>query len=216
MKFLKKLFKLPSPVELGMSKTNALPMRRFDPFNKDFCWEDWERYVAKHYPVRNLFKQIFKWFGQKKFNTEERWYRFTSRHFKKQHLLDLRQGYNGYDVYEYGYCGPVERILYANFNILKEFIEKEKPPRPEDIPKEFEDQIRTHTEMYDLYDYWMVRRKKEDDKVNFIFNRMKSYPKEDKVYKAISYRWLKAREAFEAEEQRNLERLIKIRRSMWQ
>lgn len=216
IKWLRKKIKPPGPKELGWSKINALECRSFSPHTKNKTWEDWTEYVKEHYPIRYRLQEIFRWFGQRKYNLEMDWYKFKSRFFTKQHLLDLRQGYNGYDLYEYGYLDPSEGILYASFNTLKEFVEKEKPLRPEDYPDDEQNKNwkKASEEIYDLYDYWMNRRAQADKASNNLYKKIKfSKNKEETI--SLRKEWMAAKDAFDKEEQDNLERLIKVRNFMW-
>lgn len=209
-------FEPPDPKELGWSETNALEMRHFSPFTQGKTWEDWHDYVKEHYPYRYKIYQFFRWLGKKKYNFGMRWYLFKSRFFIKQHLLNLNQSYNGYDVYEYGYCDPSEQVLYANFNILKEFVEKEEPHKPEyyDDDEHGKEWAEASREIYDLYDYWMVRRAANDRVATDYYEKFKEAKTKEESEK-IRNDWMKAKDAFDDEEQRNLERLIKVRRFMW-
>lgn len=216
IRWLRKKLGPPGPKELGWSKINALESRHISPHTKNKTWEDWYEYVKEHYPIKYRFKKIIDWFSQKKYNLGMRWYEFKSRYFKKQHFLDLRQGYNGYDLYEYGYLDPCEKILYASFNTLKEFVEREEPLRAEDYP---DDEMSKHwkeaaAEIYDLYDYWMNRRAQADKKANALYDQMKSSQDEEKTSR-LREEWRVARDSLEKEEQANLERLIKVREFMW-
>lgn len=220
IRWLRKKLGPPGPKELGLSEHNALESRMFSPHTKGFTWEDYDEYVAKHFPVRNAIRNFFRWLGQKKYNAEMRWYEFTSRYFKKQHLLDIRQGYNSYDLYQYGYCDPCEKILYASFNILKDFVEKEEPLRPEAYSSDNGLNQRwkeVSIEIYDLYDYWMVRRAAQDKEIYKLARVRDNFrsPEDEEEYQQAVKVWREAREAFEKEEQANLERLIKVREFMW-
>lgn len=50
------------------------------------------------------------------------WYWFKSKYIRRDHLLDLRN-----PEYRWGWVDRSERLVYANFNLLKEFIERERP-----------------------------------------------------------------------------------------
>ena len=56
-----KLFKLPSPLQLGMtgdSKYDALPMKMFQHRGDTTpTWEDWDARVKKDYPIRYFFAE---------------------------------------------------------------------------------------------------------------------------------------------------------------
>ncbi len=114
---------------------------------------DWDEYMdlradwARKHPIRNFiydnWDQPWVWLKNS--------YRFIrSRYFKRHHMLDLRN-----KEYEWGYCDPVQQILYANFAILSKFVESGEMSWvvwDEEIEKE----------IMALYDWWTKTYNEED------------------------------------------------------
>ena len=168
------------------------------------------------------------------------WYRyfrplrvFLNTYIKRRHMLDMRNKVHGYPG---GYMDPSEQIFYASFAILKMFVEREKPfdvygLKIVDGRVAFQDQGMPeqdayYQELYDLYTWWTVGRKKEEDVNAELGTKVKyhSEPAEvDPVYGQLFSlkwtgpfdEWVKANDAFEARDQEMLERLIKIRKYLW-
>jgi hypothetical protein len=87
-------------------------------------------------------------------------------------MLDLRQPKTAddSDLYRYGWLDTDHRILYANFNLLVEFVQKEMKqlyyPSEEEIAKEsnpecaeiLQQQRDNYIAIAKLYSYWTVER----------------------------------------------------------
>ena len=99
MFLLKKIFKLPSPQDLGRSDCNALPSRNFTPDCEGYTWEDWREEVKKKYPIKYFFSETMVDFI--KYNMYYPIYRPIKdtkyclvSHLvpgRRYHILDLRQ-----------------------------------------------------------------------------------------------------------------------------
>jgi hypothetical protein len=137
MLILRKLFKLPSPKDLGRSEYNALPSREFTPDVEGYCWEDWHEEAKRLHPIKYWIAEtagdFFRykiWLPIKRpFSDAHYW--FVS-HFipsRRYHWLDLRQpckkgDARNIDCYRYGWADVPEKMLYAMFNLLKEYFDE--------------------------------------------------------------------------------------------
>lgn len=135
------------------------------------------------------------------------------------HILDLRKSGNDYT---YGWRDTDSRMLHACFLLLVEYVEKEKPF--EVIDWSWDDKTKqVGLEIKDLYEWWTIRRpsakkqlaadwENEPERTQFI-------PREDggiQIKSPASHKSLLQREQdLDADDQTNLERLIKIRGFLW-
>lgn len=151
------------------------------------------------------------------------WYWFKCNFIPKHryHILDLTKGGNGYS---YGWRDTDTRMLQACFLLLVEYVECEKPFEVADwqfneVTQEKEREIK------ELYHWWKTGRA---EKRAALTKEWDSLPPEDgsrlipvegggyRIHIPDSHRVLNAKEdALEEEDQRNLERLIKIRGWLW-
>ena len=106
------------------------------------------------------------------------------RTWKRQHLLDLRDEGNNYSA---GYCDIREKVLLANFKLLRTFVEQEIQRIDWDDTAEYQ---KVRAEIDALYHWWTVER---PGKIT------------DFIYDA---NW-------EAQEEEMLLRLIKVRAYLW-
>src|SRR5271170_3121827 len=99
MLFLRKLCKLPSPVDLGWSQSNALEDEMFSDEPTGKTWQDWNKTVKEMRPVRYWISETFGDFVRYKIwlpivqpiENARYWlvsHLVPSRRF---HMLDLRQ-----------------------------------------------------------------------------------------------------------------------------
>lgn len=154
---------------------SSLPMRCFSETN-DFCWEDWHKKMKLEHPIKYFILESFPLFWHVKVsrNIEEAWYWIKCHTYKKYHLLDLRQ-----PDYKYGWADVREKIVFALFNLLQQYVDKElggleKAKEHLDWLKtieEFppEEQIRVVQKAIELYEWWNVDRInliKEQEKAN--------------------------------------------------
>ena len=136
MLFLRRFLKLPSPVDLGRSEYNALPSRKFTPDVEEYSWEDWHIEVKKLHPIKYWFAETFGDFLRYKiwlpltrpFTDFHYW--LVSHTIRRYHMLDLRQpiircGLSNYDAYRYGWVEVCDKMAYAMFNLLKEYLDAE-------------------------------------------------------------------------------------------
>lgn len=151
----------------------------------------------------------------------EAWYWFKCNVFPQHryHILDLRKGS---DDYTHGWYETDQRMLQACFLLLKEYVEKEQPFK--NIDWDHDDTTRAVAkEIGELYTWWTITRpivKKQisrewaetKERIEFIKNEKGLYiistPESHK-------KLIEAERNLQATEQRNLERLIKIRGHLW-
>lgn len=154
---IKKIFTLPTPVELGKSSTNSLPSRRLNHISNEYTWQDYDADLKKHYPIKYFFyEQIIFWI---KYNIVLRLsqiaYWLKSHTYRRYHIIDIRSGH--YNNYRYGWIDSDYKILLSNFKILCDFMEKEKPG--ENVNWYSDDAlIIAWEELEDLYCWWIKER----------------------------------------------------------
>ena len=235
---MKNPFKLPSPKELGISQSNALPLRDFTPWEKGTTWEDYDLLLKEKYPIRFfLFKTLYKFI---KYNIyfsiknpiSDGWYWIKSHTYKRHHLLDLRQPpiqgeIKNIDYYRYGWCDVPEKMLYAMFNLLKEYFNEE----PYDLTTTYSrDEIEADPalksqqfhfdEAKALLHWWEVERKADINNIDKLLESWSRVRSDDIIpndpvtqiyWKAL----LKAEEDFEKKTDEMIARLMFIRRGLW-
>lgn len=237
---LRKLFKLPTPKQLGKSEYNALPMRDFTPWEKEYCWEDYYDQLKAEYPVRYFLAETLPKFIRYKMYfpiavpVSNAWYWFKS-HFmpgKKYHLLDLRQpcvkgGIANFDCYRYGWCDVPEKMLYAMFNLLKEYFDEE----PYDLTKDYtEEEIEAdeglkqqqfcYNEAKAILYWWQVERKEElavQRQLTHEWSELRHTDTgpDNPVTLALLEKSRLAEEEFQNKTDEMIARLMKIRRTLW-
>jgi len=176
-----------------------------------------------------------------KFKIKQAWYRcirplrlFFRTHISRLHLLDMRSKMHDYIG---GYVDPSEQVLYANFAILKTFVEREKvfqflglqivngKVTGRDIGDDPD--IPYYQEIYDLYEWWTCTRNKESLALSELSSRvtysMVETADKDPTYgKLYQVEWkgphkehTDAQQAFDDRDDEMLLRLIKVRRQLW-
>ncbi len=214
--FIRKLFRWEVP--------RALPMRRFTP-TVEFTWEDWEARMRSQYPIRYfLCETVPRYFGYKWHCLDQWLYWLKSVTYKKRHLLDLRQPKDSplAHSYRYGWCDIVNRMPYAMFNMLIDYVEKELGG-PEETQKFIDElksregpphQIHTMEEALRIYKWWKVDRiaklKAQDDIYTEWY--LKIHSSEGKV---LFDKMHEEEEAFENELDDMLKAMVDIRRGLW-
>lgn len=227
MKLLKKLVGMldpPSPKDLGWSESGALGMRSITPFQPGKTWEDWHKYVRKHYPVRSALMGtkaylVRKW---KRLGDVVYWIKCHTLPSYRFHLLDLRD-VDPIRPYTYGYISPGDAIELAAWVCLKRYVERARDPADWATPEQLEDDVKQQKADFDeaeaLYIYWTKERKELRDRTMSLFHKMEAESKEalkttkepTEEYNLARQSWLESHdlEAQRAEEM--LLRLVKIR-----
>lgn len=227
-KLKKKLYGLPSPIELGWSKHNALEDEDFSPDPKGKTWQDWHRHVKQLHPVRYFIVESvpkfwrYKIYWPIKRPIEKAHYWLVSHLIpsRRYHMLDLRQP----GGYQYGWNDVPEKMLYAMFNLLGEYLNKEQPF---DLSDSYtEEQIEADPgmklqqgslcEARAIYHWWTVGKKQEEDAISdqqdIWWKARKAKDPEAETH------FTKLNEMKEAQENKTDEmiaRLMKIRRGLW-
>lgn len=223
-----KIFRLPSPSELGMtdSEYDALPMRDFQKIGDPTpTWEDWEERVKKDYPIRYFFAEgMIPWIKRMYRRYVEDpiyWIKCHILPKYKYHLLDLRQPKENGE-YRYGWLDADHQMEYALFNILNRFVEKEMPnwycPSEEDIQTDphLTHQRNLWMEAKNIHYWWNVERKRQDKKHAELVSK---WYEARHINAADSHKlWdqmNKAEQEMEDKKDEMIARLLKIRRSLW-
>jgi hypothetical protein len=237
MQFFKKIFNLPSPKKLGWSDDNALEMREFSDEPKGKTWEDYDEYCAEHYPIKYFFVKTLAdfiryniWF-KIKVPADKAWYWFVS-HFvpsRRFHMLDLRQPCNkedisNYDCYRYGWADVSTKMLYAIFNLLGEFLNKENVHdltgfySREEINND--EGLKAQQDAIDearvIYNWWVVERREEQRHISNMLNTWCEAKKTKDPKKEEYWNTLNALEKdLEEKTDAMIARVMKIRRTLW-
>ena len=234
MSFFKNLFKLPGPRELGMSDYDALESRDLTPDCTGPTWEDWHEKVKSMYPVRYwLLESAPSWFK------EHIWWKISmpmSKFYYKlkchlvpsyrYHFLDLRQPRNEDDIdhYRYGWRDVPEKMLYAIFNLLGEYLNKENPHdltdsySREEIEADagFKAQQDAIDEARAIYAWWTTERKLDYKKYNGLLSYWSVIRKSNREEADLIFKQMKNQEEYiESKTDEMIARLMKIRRTLW-
>lgn len=220
---IKKMIFLPTVMDLGWSKMNALPMRGLGAREGDRTWEDYHELMKMQYPVRyflfDTLPRLFRWHVAHPLGNAKRFI----KHFiwKRTHLLDLRQRswVPGCDEYDWGYIDPRETMLYSCMTCLGRFIEEtdaknhlewlklELMKTTEDMGRGIiEDSIALYTEALAIHRWWT-----SDRKAKFLAMQLSDKYQTTEERQETFSKW----DAFEAEEDEMLVRLMRIRRGLW-
>ena len=170
--------------------------------------------------IRDIYEYSWLWYIVSSIK-DAVWYPIIYRTPRRYHILDLRDGGNGYDI---GWHDSDSQILQANFLILKNFVEKEKPFNH--IDWDYDDEYRKlGQEIKDLYDWWTVERAKEHAALAAEWNKLDlswhTEPTENGLYHRMVWTGDDTKDLHQREEELQekdtemLIRLMKIRRSLW-
>ncbi len=129
-------------------------------------------------------------------NTALYWIRTHT--YDKYHLIDCRN-----EFYDWGYCDPVNLMLYAPMKILVDYIELEKPFNH--FLWESKEDLHVCYEMKAIYWWWKFERANEQKALNDMLD-IKA-----KNYKA----WAKEQTRLNKKDIDMLVRLVKIKDYMW-
>lgn len=215
MNFLFKLLKIPNPKQLGKSYPQ---LRASLGLNKGlYTWEQYYKEIKEKYPIRYFFaKTLYSFIRYKIWNKVYLimellwWFRYNFIPSYKYHFLDLRQP-KGFDEYRYGYRDMPEKMLYANFNLLKEYLKDSSWDLSSEVGLEevLNDKHLLKSYLVEkeakLLNYWWVKIRK-DDHLNLEKMRLE---------KGYVVEYYEAADKFEAKEEEMLIRLMKIRKHLW-
>jgi hypothetical protein len=233
MLYFQKIFKFPNPKQLGMSKhCNAMPMKDFGDNDGSPTWEDYEDYLKKTYPAKFFFAStlpsflMHTWLKLLGWKLQDFKYWFISFVIQRDHMLDLRQPKRNkqfdIDYYRSGYIDTDTKMVYAMFNLLTNFVEKQLVhmyfPTQEDIAREphLQSQLDQNNEILAIYHWWSKDRKFEckegDEALTKWHNAKKSKsPNTNQLWEELKS--IDKRNEDKLEEM--LIRLLKIRKYLW-
>lgn len=211
MKFINKIIKqlkLPSPVDLGWSKSNALALRSITPNTKEYTWEDYHFLIKEKYPIKYyIYHTIPFWYRVNiRIPISHKYYKLRDL-FDRQHLLDLRQQTENCldcDYYQGGFITYHDKIIYALFNLLTAFYDKHWEEMYDPSELEIQENAsllqfkNAKNEVKELAMWWRIERKND---YNIIFSNDKNICNDQKEKLMLS---------FEEKEEEMCIRLIKI------
>lgn len=194
-------------------------------------WEEWGGWYAenkKKYPIKYFLSEtIPRWFAVKiTMRLSHYKYWLVSHTIRRYHKLDLRQPFTDTeDDYRWGWVDEDAQLLFANFNILCNYVRAINNPKycnfnysDESLKKleehESFEQIKHLKEVKVLYEYWTIHRKEKLRKRAALLHEWAVNKKNDTDKK----RWNALQEyekEIDNEEEEMLIRLIKIRKGLW-
>jgi len=232
---LRKLFNFPKPSHFREDvHDHALPSREFSPElgPEEYCWEDYYADLKREYPIRYFFAETladflrFNVINPVKRPIKDAWYWLKCHVVPKHryHMLDLRQP----SGWQYGWLDIDHRMLYANFNLLNEFVKHEMPnmycPTLEECEDEYcgaanKAQRDAYFEIQALHKWWNVERKEDEKKCQELVDVWHDRKYKQKIFDEETDRLFKehldADKAALDKETEMLIRLIKVRKSLW-
>jgi hypothetical protein len=227
-KLYKKLFKLPSPIELGWSKSNALGMRSLKSSNQDKTWEDYEEYCKKNHKIKSFLQYTV-------YDNISGWYYSSSRYIshlkdkyiRKPHLLNLSGNLLEHNYkYKTGYLDPDSQLLLSFITIVNNYVKELSESRYhyslDSVPLEYdpesdgdkecwEEKQKHYKTIKEAYYFFNVERPRilqeiEDsykpglEKEDRLENSYKIYNKEKDLYEL---------------ENKHMKAVIEVRKGMW-
>jgi hypothetical protein len=234
MLFLRKLFKLPSPIDLGWSTTNALESAQFSDEPKGKTWEDWRATVKEMHPIKYWCAETAPDFARyniwlpvaRPIENVRYWLVSHLIPSRRYHMLDLRQPCikDSQDCYRYGWADVPEKMLYAMFNLLGEYLNKEEPGdlslyyTHEQIEADIylKAQHEAFEEANAIYYWWTVARHEETARCEKLFDdylKARKNKTPDRDFLKVSHRTQEKMNEDKVEEM--IVRLMKIRRTLW-
>lgn len=221
------LLRLPGPKDLGRADSNDFLPSNFwsDVEEGEYTWESWEKEVKEKYPVRHFLSEVAAvWLSRKwtRMTDAIYWVKCHTLPSYRFHMLDLRHPYPGSN-YSYGWVDRCEVVLWAPFIALRDYIEKEEPANisdhysAEEIESDpfLQEQKRQHDEALFLYNWWVKGRQEEGDEESRLFQASRELDKDSEEYATARQAWVDYRGWRDRREDEMLERLIKIRRTLW-
>jgi hypothetical protein len=222
MRILKKLWKLPTPKELGWSDSNALPSRDFSPNAIGKTWEDWDEKVKTDYPVRYfLVEQLHPWLLRKYHRLVKDPIYYLKCHLfpkHKYHLIDIREP-NGY---RFGWIDADHKMILALFTILNDFVKNEMSqkycPSEEEVHTDphLLKQRNAYLEIKVIHYWWNIERLRQEKAHDDLLSAWSGAKHSQAT--TVHQLWddlQKIQEANEAKTEEMIERLLKIRHHLW-
>jgi hypothetical protein len=226
-----KIFRLPSPEQLGWGNGNSLPMKIFQSIGDSSpTWEDWEEKMRKEYPMRYFLAETLPgWYRSRIKRPLVDFHYWIVSHIipgRRYHMLDLRQpekinNIDNPDAYRYGWMDCDSRMLFAIFNLLNDFVEGEMPhsycPSEEEVRRDpsLLSQRSTFLEIKAIHYWWNVERKRAARTISEAWSKAHKIKDDMVAHRQI---WVDVRKMEQEQEDKTNEmiaRLMKIRRSLW-
>lgn len=220
---------LPTPVELGWSKSNSLGMRAFTPYQEGKTWEDWREHCQKRFPIRYFLSEILPlWFMRKFVWPLERlrdWVLDRCLPSRRYHIFDLR-GVDPLSSYRQGYVDPSHVFWLAGWGSLMRWYREssaDKDPRIWMTPEDHADpglaaQLKNYDELIALHRYWTVTRLEREHRGAELLaasDAIEPTPENRERYEAAKAEWLAYYQASEALEEEMWMRLAAMRGHLW-
>lgn len=227
---VKRWYSLPGPKELGRADCDALQSRDFTPDIDDdvYTWESWDEEVKTRFPIRYFLNKTLVWMWQRSIGRGIRhasevvyWMKCHTLRSHRFHLLDLRQPPgSGGDRYTHGYLDPCDKITYACFNSLLEYWNEDGRDKLKfySTDPEFADKPdfrKPYEEMQALLDFWLVERKRDEDKMGELIHDAFEKKTDRVEYRRLMDEYSKLKDKREADLQNALKRLIDVREYLW-
>ena len=229
MQQLRRWFQLPSPVDLGWSKHDALGMREFTPYQEGKTWEDWREHCSQRYPVRYFLQETFPlairqwvvWPAERAVNAVLDQI-VPSR---RMHLFDLR-GIDPLSPYEHGYLDPSLVFWLVGWGSLMRWhreSSQRKNPRvwmsaEQQAAPEHRAQLESYDELIALVHYWTVTRIERDHRCGELYKALRAIAptaENRERYETTNREWLDYHQESERLEEEMWLRLAKMREYLW-
>jgi hypothetical protein len=241
MIYLNKIFKIPGPKDLGMSRANYAMASVYFTSGDELTWEDYYAKVKKDYPIKYFISATLIGFFVRIYRCNLRrvtdaFYWFKCNYIKKHkyHLLDLRQPKkitftksNGVvktklnpEHYSYGWRDIDDRMIFAIFGLLNEYVKHElNVITDEDVKADpnlitFKD---NQDEILAIHNWWNNERPQamdEIDRASSKWGKLSNLKRAEAKTRA----WtdlINKETQFEAKTDEMIARLMKIRRTLW-
>lgn len=211
---------LPTPKDLG-HPSDALPSRYLSPETERYTWEDWRAEVRAKHPIRWQLQKVVDWLASWP-KLSHAWYWFRTHTYNKYHLLDIRRAEpENVEGYRWGWCDRDHLLLLSSFLILRDFVEKEKPQRPdvsecdESEKEAIIDQQSAHDEIMALYNWWVKDRFAEHAAFEKAIDEAHERWRANSSDRELAQKMFDADDAERKRDDEMLLRLLKIRHHLW-
>lgn len=224
---MRRWLRLPTPVDLGWSNSNALGMREFTPYQEGKTWEDWDAHCKAHYPVRYFLSEVLPLWIQMWFiwplGRLRDWVLDHVVPRRRYHFLDLR-GIDPISEYSHGYLDPCTVFYLAGWASLMRWHREDRNDPRQWMTAEMladpihKDQIEHHDEAMHLVHYWTVTRKEREDRDHALYLIVKgidTIPENKEAYEEANHAWLEHHRESERLDEEMWLRLAAIRQFLW-
>lgn len=217
--FLRDLLRIPTPVDLGWSKHNALGMRELTPYQEGKTWEDWQEHIKEHYPIRYFLAAVLPlwvklWLIWPVGRARD-WLLDHCIPSRRYHLFDLR-GIDPLSNYRHGYIDPCTVFWLAGWgSLLRWHKEDGQHLNPEDWES---NSSAEQKEALALVHYWTVERVERDRRCDDLYRAVGAIsptPENREAYEAANQVWLAYYQESERLDQAAWLRLAAIKDYLW-